>query len=973
MANLRTKARAIDLLGKNQIADLPTAIAELWKNGYDAYGDKLEADIYANGYDNYNHAIFTLSDDGHGMSKEDLENKWLVLGTDNKKKKGFNTPKEDMFEKEIRTPLGEKGIGRLSVAYLGDHFLMITKKVDKPFELLFINWKVLENSDLYIENITIPMVSLNNLDTLEMDYKKLLNEFSFNISQNSWSNYLEEKKLMEKDLKDFENFPNYLKEKLIKSYKETGHGTFFIIFNPIDEIINFGTRRSISSKDNKGINNNTNYIRHALTGLFNVYNQELMEKKHKIWGENNYYPAMYYHENKENVKSLFKYDEFFTLDDFINSEHRIIGTFNEKGIFKGDIKVFDNLHKNYIIAPEILKMKNYGTIDIHIAFCEVTKENSKLSDEMYRYYEKKLEDYAGLFVYRNNFRVLPYGREDFDWLEFETRRSRHAGRYYFAHRKIFGYINISKEKNPKLIDKAGREGFINNSAYKELKEDLVNFFIKLADEFYGTKSQYRQGHLQEVRNKKSSELKIKEEEKRNIKELIEFRKKIKKNDEELEKLNFQIEELYNEIHKKEQIKIFKVKETKEILTKIDFLKSNIQNKRVNPSVRLTITDSDKDKLYVAEMQIREFEERLKIISDEVLKNTEVNELVNYYKERFSKVKSEMEKQKTESEKSLSNSFVRLNEKLILYNKQYEIDLYAPSYINIENLSTEETQKKLNELEAFRNIFFDKQKIEISGLLEYLSKVDFDRNDEEILGAYKEKMKELRKKVEALHELAQLGMAIEIIDHQFNVLYSQIADGLRFMSKRLEKATEEEKESFNRLRTSFAHLESNHKLMVPLYRTMKRSKRDIKGYEIEKIVLGFFEKIFKEEKIEFKVTHTFKEFGYYTFESVINPVFINVINNAVYWLRNKNEKIIEIDVNDKKEVLIMNSGEPMTFTDLTNCFELFFSKRPGGRGIGLYLAKMNLRTVGMDIYSTDDKNYNRLNGACFVVSEYKGEE
>ena len=46
MANFRTKARAIDLLGKNQIADLPTAITELWKNGYDAYGDYLVARLY---------------------------------------------------------------------------------------------------------------------------------------------------------------------------------------------------------------------------------------------------------------------------------------------------------------------------------------------------------------------------------------------------------------------------------------------------------------------------------------------------------------------------------------------------------------------------------------------------------------------------------------------------------------------------------------------------------------------------------------------------------------------------------------------------------------------------------------------------------------------------------------------------------------------------------------------------------------
>lgn len=45
---------------------------------------------------------------------------------------------------------------------------MITKKNGKPFELLFVNWKVLENFDLYLEDINIPMVSLNNFDIIEL-------------------------------------------------------------------------------------------------------------------------------------------------------------------------------------------------------------------------------------------------------------------------------------------------------------------------------------------------------------------------------------------------------------------------------------------------------------------------------------------------------------------------------------------------------------------------------------------------------------------------------------------------------------------------------------------------------------------------------------------------------------------------------------------------------------------------------------
>lgn len=55
MPQFRAKARAIDLLGKGQISDLPTAISELWKNGYDAYGDNLEAYLYMDSYVDVNH------------------------------------------------------------------------------------------------------------------------------------------------------------------------------------------------------------------------------------------------------------------------------------------------------------------------------------------------------------------------------------------------------------------------------------------------------------------------------------------------------------------------------------------------------------------------------------------------------------------------------------------------------------------------------------------------------------------------------------------------------------------------------------------------------------------------------------------------------------------------------------------------------------------------------------------------------
>jgi len=72
MAKFRTKARAVELLGKGQIADLPTAISELWKNGYDAYADKVELAIYKPGYEDIIEPLLIISDDGKGMSRKDI-------------------------------------------------------------------------------------------------------------------------------------------------------------------------------------------------------------------------------------------------------------------------------------------------------------------------------------------------------------------------------------------------------------------------------------------------------------------------------------------------------------------------------------------------------------------------------------------------------------------------------------------------------------------------------------------------------------------------------------------------------------------------------------------------------------------------------------------------------------------------------------------------------------------------------------
>ena len=110
------------MLGRQQIAGIPTAISELFKNAHDAYSRNVEVDYFRDD------GLFVLRDDGLGMTKEDFEQRWLTLGTESKISAvaGLKPPPRDPDQPK-RPILGEKGIGRLAIAIIGPQVLVLTR------------------------------------------------------------------------------------------------------------------------------------------------------------------------------------------------------------------------------------------------------------------------------------------------------------------------------------------------------------------------------------------------------------------------------------------------------------------------------------------------------------------------------------------------------------------------------------------------------------------------------------------------------------------------------------------------------------------------------------------------------------------------------------------------------------------------------------------------------------------------------
>ena len=90
-----------------------------------------------------------------------------------------------------------------------------------------------------------------------------------------------------------------------------------------------------------------------------------------------------------------------------------------------------------------------------------------------------LREWSGVSVYRDGFRVLPYGEPDDDWLRLDQRRVNNPV-VRLSNNQICGFIEITQDQNPELRDQTNRGGLIQNRAFEDLRR-LVLFVMQLLE------------------------------------------------------------------------------------------------------------------------------------------------------------------------------------------------------------------------------------------------------------------------------------------------------------------------------------------------------------------------------------------------------------------------------------------------------------------------------------------------------------
>jgi signal transduction histidine kinase len=686
---------------------------------------------------------------------------------------------------------------------------------------------------------------------------------------------------------------------------------------------------------------------------------------------------------------------FWTPEDFSNADHHIIGDIDEFGQFNGIVKVYGKEFEHVVPWTEGHGRTQCGPFKVKVAYVQGKLKQSSLDAEEHARMIAKLDKIGGLYIYRDNIRILPYGDSDYDFLDIEKRRNLSAGYYFFSYRRIFGTIEITRQYNQNLIEKAGREGFIQNKAYTEIKKILENLFVQLAADFFRVGKEeeetfdyteyYKVKRDELVRlhlAKEQQEKKARARRKKFSDDLERFFEKMnsKEPDEKVEQL---LKETKNELagaqdsiedpsmFVKSVLRIEKdaLKSLENIKSEYTVIKPrgtglskqtardwNLYQHLYRQLGETTFLKAEKE---MSEM-ISEIGAEHAILLDKQLRFNEALSVKFSNTKQLSFKESRETKEKiTEVTNQVSELIQELNREISKNIQQIQSEV---ARIDISKLDDVELIKQKEIYESKISEEFENAQRLMWDIRAQLDSITWTKTED---GAYVTSMDErealenelltLREQIELDLELSQLGTAVSIIHHEFTNTITSIRRSMVRL-KSWADFNEELVPLYRDVKNNFEQLDGYLTLFTPLNRRLYRKKVDLTGKEIAKYVHDVFKERLRRHDIKLSLKSAFLKKTIQCYPSTLLPAIINVVDNAIFWLgRSPGPREISLDA-DEEALFISNNGEPLLSTDILTgfIFEQGFTRKPGGRGMGLYISKEVLKREGFDITVSEAK-------------------
>ena len=466
----KTNSRHISQLGRELVTDFVTALVELIKNSYDAdaYGVKIILDN-----PNTPQSKIVLVDTGFGMTQADFENKWMVIGTNNKITAPY-TPKG-------RKKAGKKGIGRFSVERLAEKVKIVSfPKDEAPYEVN-INWNGFEeiNISALLQRINIlrdheesnaAKYICNQLDYF-MVTNKILQEDKAQVAEILGSTVYEYPMFFAKDTLDL--FESKVLP-IIQKYEDME-----LLIGDVTSALEIIEQPEQSYEHKLLEELYTKYsLEKPMTGMVLVMEGLRDEWKQKdidkLQKELRLLVAPDFIEKDpfkiELVAPDFKVEDMVLVNDILDLRYAKIEAEIYNNAQNSRIRYTDKDGKTDLVEDRYDKPLLCGNLNTEIYF--FIRDSANLSDAdsgyNFRFAQRVLDTYCGIKIYRDNFRVKPYGDIGNDWLLLDQKKVKDTHGYLVGNNQVIGVVKIGDETNPLLIDATNREGIIENEAYAAL-------------------------------------------------------------------------------------------------------------------------------------------------------------------------------------------------------------------------------------------------------------------------------------------------------------------------------------------------------------------------------------------------------------------------------------------------------------------------------------------------------------------------
>lgn len=398
--HFKVSAGLKNIIGKELINDKFIAIFELVKNSYDA-GAKKVIIKFENIYSD--NSTISIVDDGKGMSKQEIINKWLFVAYSEKK----NSSYRDNI-KFRRNYAGAKGVGRFSCDRLGETVDLFSKtEKDNVVNAVKINWNEFEASDTEeFQNIEVLY------DELKSDLiGKKGTIIKIHGLRENWNR--EELLQLKKSL-----------TQLVNPEANQNYDLFDIILDVAEEKKNDEEKRREANVFDKDIVNGK-----IVNHVFDVLNIKTTKITAAI---------------SEDGK-------------------KIVTTLNDRGI-----QLFEIEEKNKYSIKNIK-----GTI---------YSLNRAAKINFTKMMGIESVNYGSVFIYKNGFRVYPYGEPEKDFMNIDRRKAQGYNRY-LGTREICGRIDIFGENKGFIETSSRNNGFISSYETGELEDFFYEYLLKPIEKY----------------------------------------------------------------------------------------------------------------------------------------------------------------------------------------------------------------------------------------------------------------------------------------------------------------------------------------------------------------------------------------------------------------------------------------------------------------------------------------------------------